>query len=857
MSKPMKETIQNVETYEIFKSNFYQYGMSVIKDRAIPDIRDGLKPVHRAIIYEMLSSRATSKNKPVKVAKISGAVIGNWHPHGNIAVEEALTGLAATWKSSLPPIEVIGNKGSVFGDSAAAARYIEARLSPIGDAYGYKLKKGIVPYIPNFDDTSEMPTILPAQLPYTLLNGINDGIAVGVATALPPHNVKEVLEMVLQYLKKPKTKLEDLLAIMPGPDFPTGATIINKEDLLQMYETGYGKLTVRATIEYEKKTHTLHIKEIPYLFAGAMDKLVMKLVVATSETMGKNKKKIPPSIEGVLSVDDYSGKDGIDIAITLRKGVDPEQILQTLYAKTPLETTVKFNFQALNDKRLHQYSLRQYLKEYTDFQHEIVSNEFTLEYEALSQQLEILTGRLIMSSMIDEIVDVVKHSNSRAEVKDVLMNGTILTGTNPKYHKLVKTFRFTPIQAEAISGIPLYQLNRLDIERLKQDGMSVQKQMEYAKRIIDDEKYRHKLIIARLKEERRKLPDIPRKTNIINAETSKVANIEIPEVPMYIAMDKYGYVRIESKPFENAVQTSNKARIGFFDEYGHCWNLYLDRMKDTKDRGTLISQLINTTNKIIGFTSHIRTESKESLFIYQDGNMKRCDMSKFMTKTRATKINSRNTNHILFGVYDIPSDKNIVEINKHIYPLNTIPLQTASGNGKQMLTSFEKLDVKFTQGKVQHLSPTKKLNIFDGVVVFDGSDTITIDWSTTDTSLFEGLYVTTYQELVKNELVFIHIDGTAKRVDGKQFVVKTKRTSLQADKTGMQSIYIAPLTMKTLYAKYTDGTEKRVETSKISKQGKLGGGVRVFYTEKHILNVIENGDIFKDVQISTFAMQPK
>lgn len=276
--KTKQPSITPVDTLSLYKEDFFEYGMAVIESRAIPDIRDGLKPVHRAIIYEMLSTGATSKKKAVKVAKIAGAVIGNWHPHGDAAVEDALVGLAVPWKNTLPAIEVKGNQGSIMGDPAAAGRYIEAKLTTSGDAYGHKLRQGIVPYIDNFDNTGVMPTILPAQLPYLLINGIADGsIAVGVAASLPPHNPKEVLEMVIQYMTKPRTKLEDLLEIMPGPDFPSGATIINQDDLLEMYQTGQGMIRVRATIDYDEKDHALKVTEIPYLYAGSMDTLSQTL----------------------------------------------------------------------------------------------------------------------------------------------------------------------------------------------------------------------------------------------------------------------------------------------------------------------------------------------------------------------------------------------------------------------------------------------------------------------------------------------------------------------------------------------------------------------------------------------------
>lgn len=857
---PKNNNIHQADTRPLLKSNFYDYGMSVISDRALPDVRDGLKPVHRAIIYEMLSSHMTSKNKPVKVAKITGAVIGNWHPHGDGAVEEALAGLAAPWKNTLPPIEIHGNKGSVFGDSAAAGRYIEARLFPAGDAYGYKLKKGIVPYVPNFDNTAMMPTILPAQLPYVLINGISDGIAVGVATALPPHNAKEVLAMTLQYLKKPKTKTADLLSIMPGPDFPTGATIINKSDLPALYKTGNGKLIVRSTMEYDEKEHTLHVREIPFSFAGSMDNLVNELVQLTSETVNANKKKVPPKVEGVLSVDNYSGKDGIDIALKLKKGVDPKEMEQVLYAKTRLETTVKFNFQALNDKQLHLYSLRQYLIEYTAFQHEIVTNEHKLEQADLLRQQEILIGRLVAFSLIDEIVDVVKHSTGRASIKDVLMNGTILTGTNPKYHEMVSTFRFTELQAESISGLPLYQLNRLDEKKLQEEKQKIDARLEVVNRIIEDEKVRHKLIIKRLQKEYDTLPDTPRKTRIIDDEQSKASALEIPTVPMYVGMDKYGYVRIESKPFDDAIETTNKSRLGFFDTLGNCWNLYLDRTKETKDRGTLISQLIDATESIVGFTPHIQDSGRRLLFIFANGSLKQCDADKFNTKTRTTKITTRTKDNTLAGVYDIPETANVVMIQGKEIVLDAIPTQSLSGTGRQLITlNDEPLQVVFEQKAnvtKQAIRPTKKNTEFDAVVVFDGSDTCTFDWSTTDTSTATGLYVTTYQELIKSELVFVHSDGTAKRVNGKQFEVKTKRTALQADKTGMTSIYIAPTTTKTLLGKYKESVQKRINTNDISMQGKVGGGIRVFYTQKYTLEQVEDGDTY-DIPVVSFATQPK
>lgn len=855
----MSKKINTANLYETFKSNFYDYGMSVIEDRALPDIRDGLKPVHRAILYEMLNSNITSSRKHVKVAKITGAVIGNWHPHGDKSVEDALAGLAVPWKNALPPIEIAGNQGSVFGDPAAAGRYIEARLTPAGDAYGRKLKKGVVPYIPNFDDTAEMPTILPAQLPYLLINGISEGIAVGVASSLPPHNPSEVLKMTLQHLKKPKTSLEDLLKIMPGPDFPTGATIINKDELYEMYKTGHGKISVRATVEYDKKSHTLRVTEIPYLFAGSMDNLVASLVEATSPTIVKGRRTQPPKIAGVSRVDDYSGKDGIDISIKLERNVDPETMLQILYAQTRLETTVKFNFQALNDKRLQTYSLKQYLVEYTEFQHEITINEHQIEKESLDRRIEILVGRIVASQLIDEIVDVVKHSDGRASVIDVLMNGTILPGTKSDYHDVVQQFRFTQAQAEAIAGIPLYQLNRLDAEKMVNEKNELAERLAIVERVINDKPYRHKLIIKRLEEEYKKLPKQERRTKIIQDEPSRVADIEVPTAPRYIAIDKYGYIRIEEKAFDGASETDNKSRVGMFDKTGNCWNIHMEQTKTTKDRGVLSSQMFATDEPIVGMIYPINNETEQqALFIYESGHLKRTNVSQFMTKTKATKVNARHKDRPLHAVYLIPSDKNTVQIDGKKIALQDIPEQTNAGAGRKILHELteEPVSVEFINETVIPKASSTSSDVFDAVVIFDGSDTCTFDWSTTDPSNHDGLYVTTYQQLLKDTLVFVHADGTAKKVKGEQFAVKTRRTSLQANKRDVQSIYIAPDKPKTLLADYEEGLQKRVETEKISTQTKVGGGVRVFYSPKHKLKSVTQGDD-SEISVTSFASQPK
>lgn len=856
----MSENIQEKDITIYVHDGLTAYGKSVIEERAFADVRDGLKPVHRAIIYELIKCGATSSAKPVKVARVGGNVVGNWHPHGNIAVEEALAGLAQDWTNSLPPVYVKGNGGTVFGDSAAAGRYIEAKLTPAGDAYGRNLKEGIVPFIPNFDETDTMPTVLPAQLPYLLINGISEGIAVGVASVMPPHNPREVIEMTIAYIKDPSMSTAQLLEIMPGPDFPTGATIINKDDLEDVYHNGVGRILCRATLEYDKSDNTIHVKEIPFNFSGNMNNLIAELAMVTSETVS-NKKKVPPKIPGINKVEDYSGKDGIDICLYLQKGVDPDEMTKLLYAKTRLEGRVPFMFNALNDKEANQYSLKRYLSEYLDFQHEIILNEFTLEKKALEEKLEVITGRMAASQCVDVIIDIVKASNSKTQIKDVLMNGTIIEGLDPAYHNLIRSFRFTELQADAIAETKLYQLTRMDIKEMVKTGCEIKKSLADAVELTESEDARKALIINRLEKELKNLPDCPRKTRIIQDEASTSAGIETKAVPMFISMDKYGYFRMEGKFFAGCVETNSKARIGFFDEQGNCWNLYLDRVKETKDRGMLISRLLGTEARIIGFTTLIEKEDREGLFIFENGSMRRVLMSRFMTKSRATKINTKTKDTPMKAYYDIPEGLNIVVIDGTQIPLDRIPLQTYAGVGKQFLEQKEEpYTVSFIQGEVEPEKIPLGKDVFDGVAAFTEDGILHFDWTTLDIQGHEGLYVTTYQELIKQNLLFIHDDGTAKRIDGGLFAVKTKRTKIKGNKEGTRTVRIIPLgetgENKFLVGTYAEGYKKCVAINGISFQGIAGGGVRVFYTQKHQFQDARMVDK-APVPVLSFASQPK
>lgn len=693
--------ISKVDFAQNFKSDYYDYGMSVIEDRAVPDVRDGLKPVQRAILIEMLTSKINSHAKTVKVAKITGAVIGKWHPHGDISVEDALAVMAAPWKNSMPAIEIKGNGGSVFGDKHAAGRYIEARLSPTGDAYGQNLKEGIVPYMPNFDETLRMPKVLPAQLPYLLING-GEGIAVGLASSIPPHNPVEVIKAFLRYAKNSSLSVKQLMTTMKGPDFPTKGEIINKRDLDKIYETGLGSIRIRGRIKYDPKDRSLHIYEIPFTFAGSMNNLVDELAIDCMGAPTKSGKRAEPKVKGVLDVKDHSGKDGIDITLKLRRGVDPEQVKQAIFAKTRMETNFKFDMSALNNRHQKRYNLKSYFKEYLAFQNEIITNEYKIQEKDLAKRLEILAAMIGIQSVIDPIVACARLSNGKKELKEVLMTGKVLPGLPAQYVPLVKQFKCTELQADAVASLPIYRLNKLDYDKMRQEAEEDQQKLEYAQKVQTDSELRREIIIKRHQEELKKLKgkNFERKTDIIDDSNTTTAQLEVPESSLYFSFNKYHYLRLADRKFEGSIKTTNKQRIGFIDEDGICYNLFLENAKMTNSTGVLIDTLLKTKAPIVGYASNIDSKDEHLLlYVFTDGHAKLTDERKFKTKSHATKVSSGKTKIKIVKVFEVPKDTESITLNQQTFSLKDFSHQGIGGVGKKMIKPIEDamLDVTFNK----------------------------------------------------------------------------------------------------------------------------------------------------------------
>lgn len=704
VSKPKFKNLgilSKVDFAKNFKSDYYDYGMSVIEDRAVPDVRDGLKPVQRAILIEMLTSKINSHAKTVKVAKITGAVIGKWHPHGDTSVEDALAVMAAPWKNMMPAIEIKGNGGSVFGDKHAAGRYIEARLSPTGDAYGQNLKEGIVPYMPNFDETLRMPKVLPAQLPYLLING-SEGIAVGLASSIPPHNPVEVIKAFLRYTKNSSLSVKQLMTTIKGPDFPTKGEIINKRDLEKIYETGLGSIRIRGRIKYDSKDRSLHIYEIPFTFAGSMNNLVDELAIDCMGAPTKSGKRAEPKVKGVLDVKDHSGKDGIDITLKLRRGVDPDQVTQAIFAKTRMETNFKFDMSALNNRHQKRYNLKSYFKEYLAFQNEIITNEYKIQEQDLAKRLEILAAMIGIQNVIDEIVACARLSNGKKELKEVLMTGKVLKGLPKKYETVVKNFHCTSLQADAIASLPIYRLNRLDYGKMKKEAQEDQEKLNYAQKVQTDNNLRRDIIIKRHEEELKKLKgkNFKRQTDIIDDSITTSAKLEVPESDLYFTFNKYHYLRLNDRKFENAIKTTNKKRLGFIDENGICYNLFLENAKMTNSTGVLIDTLVKSEVPIIGVISHIDDEEETSLlYVFVDGHAKITDERNFKTKSHATKVSRGKTKVKIAKIVEIPKTATEIVLNGQRFKVDDFSHQNIGGIGKKMIKPLEDglIDVEFKE----------------------------------------------------------------------------------------------------------------------------------------------------------------
>ena len=513
--QPAKDKIVTKYLEEEMKDSYLSYAMSVIVGRALPDIRDGLKPVQRRILYAMHELHLRHNQAHKKSARIVGECLGKYHPHGDIAVYDALVRMAQDFSLRYPLIDGQGNFGSIDGDPPAAMRYSEARMSRVTDYILQDIDKDTVNFFPNFDNSLTEPEVLPSVLPNMLLNGAS-GIAVGMATNMPPNNLEEVCDAIAYLVDNPDASIKDLYKYIKGPDFPTGGIICGRKDILNMYEEGRGKLAVRAkaTIEHEKNKNQIIVTEIPYQ--------LNKTTLLEQMAQLVNDKKL----EGISDLRDESDKDGIRIAIELKRDAQAEVILNQLYKHTSMEATFGAIFLCLVNRKPEILNLKEMLFHHIHFRKEVIVRRTKFELDKAERRAHILEGLKIAIKFLDEVVELIKKSKDPQDAKVGLM----------------KKFKLSSIQAQAILEMQLQRLCALERKKIDEEYLELLKQIEYFKSILSSEKKQEVLIKEELKDLKEKFPS-PRRTEIVAQKEEIEIEDLIVEEDMAVSITGSGYIK--------------------------------------------------------------------------------------------------------------------------------------------------------------------------------------------------------------------------------------------------------------------------------------------------------------------------
>ncbi|MCP2604624.1 DNA gyrase subunit A [Candidatus Aminicenantes bacterium AH-873-B07] len=533
----MEKRLIPVSLEEEMKRSYLDYAMSVIIGRAIPDVRDGLKPVHRRTLYAMYEAN-NSWDKPYKKsARIVGDVIGKYHPHGEAAVYDALVRMAQDFTMRYPLVDGQGNFGSIDGDPPAAMRYTEVRMARLAGELLTDIEKNTVEFVPNYDESLLMPEVLPAKFPNLLVNG-GSGIAVGMATNIPPHNLREVIDATIHLINNPDAAIEELMEFLPGPDFPTGAYICGREGIKEAYKTGKGIIYLRAKALIEKgekgQKDKIIITEIPYLVNKA------KLLEKIAELV-KNKK-----MEGVLDIRDESDREGLRIVLELRKGEPPEIILNNLYKHTPLQTSFGIIFLAIVNNQPRLLNLKELLNYFISFREEVVRRRTKYELDKAERRAHILEGLNTALDHLDEVISLIKKSKTVDEARQGLM---------------IK-FKLTRIQAQAILDLQLQKLTGLEREKLQVEYVELIKTIARLKEILANEKLILNIIVEELQKIKKEYPD-ERRTEIIDEPIMdlKIEDL-VAEEQMVITYTSSGYVKRTSLSCYQRQKRGGKGKMG-------------------------------------------------------------------------------------------------------------------------------------------------------------------------------------------------------------------------------------------------------------------------------------------------------
>ena len=651
-----EENIIQLDFSEEMKTSYRDYAMSVIVARALPDVRDGLKPVQRRILYAM-KELGLSPDKPHrKSARIVGDTMGKYHPHGDSSIYDALVHMTEDYSLNAPLVDGHGNFGSIDGDGAAAMRYTEARLSKPGMMLLDNLDKGLVDFLPNFDDSEKEPAVLPATLPNLLINGTT-GIAVGMATNIPPHNPTEVIDAVIAYMDRPGISIDKLMDYIPAPDFPTGGIIINASDMRDIYEKGEGKIRLRARTEIEKgdagRTNIV-ITEIPYTISGNKLKLVESLAALAKDKV----------FDEIYDVRDESSKEGIRIVVEVKKGRDIDNLLNGLYKKSQMEDTYGVNLLAIRPTengtgQPKVFNLKSLIEEFVLFQEDLYTREYQFLLEKAKKRLEIVEGLMKATDVIDLIIEILRGSSSVKQAKTCLIEG-ITEGIKFKSkasEKEAATLSFTENQADAILAMQLSKLIGLEILKLHEENDTLIANIAEYEKVLSDSKELYKVIKGRLREFK-KIFNSPRRTSLMDTVAKAYVEKVVIE-DLYVCFDRFGYTKAidaaafgraseeTKKDFSFVLKIKNTDKLCIFTDKGNMHQVKMEKVPrcKMKDKGTLIHSLCKMENDEEGLLYVSFEELFESilLFVTKNGYIKLVSGSEFETGRQmiaATKLDA-------------------------------------------------------------------------------------------------------------------------------------------------------------------------------------------------------------------------
>lgn len=696
----MAEQILTTEFSEEMQKSYLDYSMSVITSRAVPDIRDGLKPVQRRVLYDMNELHANHDRPTYKSARICGDTMGKYHPHGDFSIYDTLVVMAQDFKRMQPVVHGQGNFGSIEGDSAAAPRYTEAKLEKFTDDCMLADLDTMVPFQPNYDETLREPVVLPARIPYFLLNG-SEGIAVGMTTSTPSHNLGEIIDLILAYLRNPAMETADMMQYLKGPDFPTGGIIANKSELVDIYRSGTGRLKLRGKLQFEKKEgrsdrDKLVVTEIPYTMIGQG---IMKFMQDVAQLV---EDKILPEI---VDISNQSDKNGIRIVLELKAGADIERIQNILYKKTRLEDTFGVNMLAIHEGRPETMTLRGILKAYLKFQYEILTNKYQNLLEKELARKEIQDGLIKAVDLIDAIIALLRNSKNQADAKQALMSGEIagikFRERDREFMSTIETFHFTERQAQAILDMRLSKLIGLELIELKKQHAETLRNIKEYRGILGSRERMNEVLSEDLMMIRAAYA-VPRRTVLEDGKEAVFNENEVQEISCYYIQDKFGYCKLMDEATyqrnQEAVESDNRFvlkckntdRVLLFTDKGNmhqikCQDVPLGKFKDKGVPIDNISKYNANQEEIIYANVKSALAGKTLIFATRDAMVKLVETSEFETANKLVAATKLGEGDRLIEIREMAYETDIVFETHDGYflrcSLSDIPLQKKNSKG--------------------------------------------------------------------------------------------------------------------------------------------------------------------------------